>query len=260
MKKFIYNVKKYFNYAVYSAKSELKSEVAGSYLNWLWWILDPLSFMIIYTFIVTIVFKSNEPYFPVFVLIGLTIWNFFNSMLSNSVKIVTNNRAIVSKIYIPKYILLLSKSFVLIFKMAISFGLIFIMMIIFQVPFTIHLLNIIPILIVLYVVTFGISSVLLHFGIFIEDLANVMNILLKLLFYLSGIFYSISSRLPSPVNGYFVKGNPAAFIMDSMRKAFIYDVNPNYKWLLIWFFIGLLLLNIGIKIIHKYENSYAKVI
>ena len=40
MKKFIYNLKKYFKYAVYSAKAELKSEVADSYLNWLWWIIE----------------------------------------------------------------------------------------------------------------------------------------------------------------------------------------------------------------------------
>jgi teichoic acid transport system permease protein len=170
MIKFINNVKKYYNYAVYSAKSELKSEVADSYLNWLWWILDPLAFMLIYTFIVTIVFKSNEQYFPVFVLIGLTTWNFFNSMITSSVKIVNTNRQIVSKIYLPKYILILSKSFVLLFKMFISFILIILMMLIMQVPFSLTILQFVPILIVLYVITFGISTILLHFGIFVEDL------------------------------------------------------------------------------------------
>jgi teichoic acid transport system permease protein len=260
MRKFINNIKKYFNYAVYSAKSDLKSEVANSYLNWLWWILDPLAFMAVYTFIVTIVFKSNETFFPVFVLIGLTTWNFFNSMISSSVKIVNSNRGIVSKIYIPKYILILSKSFVLLFKMSISFMLIIIMMIAFKVPFNITIIHFLPIVIVLYVVSFGISSILLHFGIFVEDLANIMNIVLKLMFYLSGIFYSISTRLPIPYNRYLLKGNPAAFIMDSFRKILLDGVVPNYKWLTIWFLIGCVFTFIGISIIHKYENSYAKVI
>ena len=62
MKRFINNMKKYWNYSIYAAKSELKSEVANSYLNWLWWILDPISFMVIYTFMVQIVFKTSEPY------------------------------------------------------------------------------------------------------------------------------------------------------------------------------------------------------
>ena len=50
MKKFINNIAKYYKYAVYSAKAELKSEVADSYLNWLWWIIEPFCFMLIYTF------------------------------------------------------------------------------------------------------------------------------------------------------------------------------------------------------------------
>jgi teichoic acid transport system permease protein len=260
MIKFINNVKKYYNYAVYSAKSELKSEVADSYLNWLWWILDPLAFMLIYTFIVTIVFKSNEQYFPVFVLIGLTTWNFFNSMITSSVKIVNTNRQIVSKIYLPKYILILSKSFVLLFKMFISFILIILMMLIMQVPFSLTILQFVPILIVLYVITFGISTILLHFGIFVEDLANLMNIVLKLMFYLSGIFYSIGTRLPIPYNRYFLKGNPAALVIDSFRKILLEGINPDYRWLLIWLLIGLLFTVIGISTIHKHENSYAKVI
>ena len=60
MKKFFQDIKKYFKYMIYSTKSNLKTEVANSYLNWLWWILDPLCFMLVYTFIVQIVFKRHN--------------------------------------------------------------------------------------------------------------------------------------------------------------------------------------------------------
>ena len=106
MKRFFKNVKKYWNYSLCAAKAELKAEVANSYLNWLWWILDPLSFMVIYTFMVQIVFNASEPYFPVFIFIGLTCWNYFNTSVSGSVKLVSTNKAIVTKVYVPKYILL----------------------------------------------------------------------------------------------------------------------------------------------------------
>ena len=66
------DLQKYWKYTQYAAKSQLKSEVASSYLNWLWWILDPLLFMLVYTFIALIVFKKSVEYFPVFVFIGLT--------------------------------------------------------------------------------------------------------------------------------------------------------------------------------------------
>ena len=103
------DIKKYFHYSVVSAKSQLKAEVANSYLNWIWWVLDPLCFMLIYTFIFGYVFNSSEKYFPVFIFIGLSMWDFFNRTITNSVKIVKNNKAIVSKVYLPKYILILIK-------------------------------------------------------------------------------------------------------------------------------------------------------
>ena len=57
------------------------------------------------------VFKNNTPHFASFVFVGLTAWEFFNRMISGSVKLIINNRDLVTKVYIPKYILLLSKSF-----------------------------------------------------------------------------------------------------------------------------------------------------
>lgn len=260
MKRFFENIKKYYKYAVYSAKAELKSEVANSYLNWLWWILDPICFMLIYTFIVQVVFQTSEPYFPVFVFIGLNTWNFFRMMVSGSVKLVANNRAIVTKVYIPKYILLVSKSFKYLFKTLISFSLVIVLMLIFKVPFTLQILWFIPILAVLYVISFGISTILIHFGIYVEDLFNVVNIVLKLMFYLSGIFYNIRTRVPAPYNAFLLRMNPAAFIMDEFRKILIDGRMPSLTGLSFWFIIGIILTMIGIKIIHKYENSYAKVI
>ena len=80
MKRFISDVKHFFNYTVFSTKAELKSEVAGSFLSWLWWILDPLLYMLVYSFIAIVVFKSGEPYFPVFVFIGMNCWTFLTKL------------------------------------------------------------------------------------------------------------------------------------------------------------------------------------
>ena len=56
------------------------------------------------------------------------------------------------------------------------------------------------------------------------------------------------------------KFNPIAFIMEQCRSVMIYDKMPNFTWLAIWFVVGCLLSWIGVVVIHKYENSYAKVI
>jgi ABC-type polysaccharide/polyol phosphate export permease len=71
IKQFINDIKKYSKYIAYSTKAQLKSEVANSYLSWIWLILEPICFMLIYTFLAVVVFKSKVEYFPIFVFIGI---------------------------------------------------------------------------------------------------------------------------------------------------------------------------------------------
>ena len=53
------HLKRYNPYSIYAAKSELKGEVSSSYLTWIWWILDPVLFMLVYVFITVVVFRSS---------------------------------------------------------------------------------------------------------------------------------------------------------------------------------------------------------
>lgn len=110
MKRFIADLKKYYKYGIYSGKSELKSEIANSHLSWLWWILDPLLFMLVYTFVALVVFGKGEKYFPVYVFIGLSAWKFFEKTVKQSVTLVSSNRGIVLKVYIPKFLLIFVKN------------------------------------------------------------------------------------------------------------------------------------------------------
>lgn len=260
IKRFITDIKKYGRYSVVSAKAQLKSEVAGSYLNWLWWILEPLCFMLIYTFVFGYVFRASEAYFPVFIFIGLSVWDFFNRTVTQSIKIVKKSKAVVAKVYLPKYILIFSRMWVNGFKMLLSFGLALFMMVVFQVPVTWKVLYMIPCLLILFLFTFGCSAFLLHFGVFVEDLANVISIVLRLVFYLTGIFYSVESRIPAPYGEWLTRYNPLAFLITGMRKSLLYGEMPNTGFLLFWLIVSLLLTIAGIRTIYRNENSYIKVI
>lgn len=258
--RFFRDIRKYAPYIWYSTKCELKNEVSGSYLNWLWWFLDPIFFMMVYTFIAQIVFKSRIDYFPVFVFIGLSVWNFFNKVVISSVKVVKSNKGIVSKIYIPKHVLLWIKIGVNMVKMLISFGLVIILMMIYGVPFSLQVLHFIPLVLVLVVVTFACSIILLHLGVFIEDMANIVNVLLRLTFYMSGIFYSISKQLPASYGVLLLSFNPIAALVDSFRRILLYQTAPDYFVIFLWFMIGLLVSALGVHIVYRHENSYAKMI
>ena len=260
MRRFFKDLKKYKNYIIYATWAELKSEVIGSYLGWIWLILEPLCFMLIYTFLAGVIFKAKVDYFPVFVFIGLTLWNFFNKMMTISVKLVQTNKETVTKVYLPKFILLIEKMGVNGFKMIISFILVAIFMVIYRVPLTWKVLWVFPIIISLVVFTFGVCTFMMHIGVFIEDLSNITTILLRMLFYFTGVFYDLSSRVHNVVyRTILLDFNPLANFIYNMRNVLIYQTHPVGLWLLVWFVIGLLLCALGIRTIYKYENTYVKV-
>ena len=259
MRRFINDVRKYWDYIIYQTKAELKSEIINSYLGWIWLFLEPLCFMLIYTFIAGVVFGSKTDYFPVFVFSGLSIWNFFNKTVSASVKVVAKNKDIVTKVYVPKFVLLLVRLFVNLFKMIVTFGLLFIFMIFFRVPISWNLLWVIPVILCSILVTFGISSIFMHFGVFIDDLVNLTAIGLKFMFYLSGIFYDIPDRVPAPYNKILLCCNPTAFLITSFRNSLIYCQSVDVLLLLLWFVLGFTLSLVGVRTIYKYENTYVKV-
>ena len=147
---FFREIRKYWRFAVYAAKSDLQDEVANSYLNWIWWILEPLSSMLIYVLIFGVVFQNNEIYFPVFVFIGITMWDYFSRCLTSSVNLIRNNQHIISRVYIPKYILLIQRMLVLAFKMLICWAIVAVMMIFYKVPVGVNLIYMIPVLIVFF--------------------------------------------------------------------------------------------------------------
>ena len=177
-----------------------------------------------------------------------------------SVRIVKQNKPIVSKVYLPKYILLIVKMGVNGFKMFVSFGIVVIMLIAYRVPMTYNVIFALPILAALALITFGIGCFLHHYGVFIEDLYNVVHIGLRLVFYMTGIFWNITSKLPAPYGEIICKINPVAFLLSSMRDSILYGRTPDLLLLFVWLIVGLLISIAGVWKIYRNENSYVKVI
>lgn len=252
------DIRKYRQYVVRSAKAHLREEVTKAYLDWLWWVIEPLCMMLIYTFIFGFVFGSSEPHFAIFVFIGLIMWTFFSRDISYGVLAIEANRTIITRVYLPKYMLLLSQMLLNAFKMLISFGIAFLMMLFFRVPLTYHILWCIPLFLELFLFTFAIGTILMHYGVYVSDLSYIVGISLNMLMYLSGVFYSMN-RFPEPFNvllGYF---NPLAFLMNSMRGALLYGTMPDWPVYFGWLCVSLVLSGISVYTIYYNENAYAKI-
>lgn len=260
MKKFAHDILDYGQYMVYAARTDLKAEVANSYLNRLWWLLEPFFNMVVYVIVFGQVMGNSIRNYATFVYSALLMWNLFSKTINYSVKLVRNNKDIVTKVYVPKFILLLSDMILNIFKLLFSLIVLVVMMVIFRIPVGLQTLLVLPVYLVLLLFAFGIGMIFLHFGVYVDDLSYAVGILLNMLMFLSGVFYDVMTTLPEPLNMCMMVLNPVAMLVTTMRSALLYHTAVNVPVLVIWGILSVLLCCVGVHIVYKNENSYVKVV
>lgn len=258
--RFLNDIVKYSYYMIYSAQTDLRAEVANSYLNRLWWLLEPFFNMLVYVIVFGKVMGNSIENYATYVFSALLLWNYFSKTVNYSVKLVRTNKEIVTKVYIPKFVLLLSNMFLNLFKLLFSLIVLVAMMLLFRVHIGLNLLWVIPAYIVTTLLAFGVGMIFLHYGVFIDDLSYAVIILLNMLMFLSGVFYEVLTTLPEPLNIIMMYCNPVAMLIDTMRNALLYNTASNLLSLGMWFLISLILSYVGIHIVYKNENGYVKVV
>ncbi len=69
-------------------KNNVKKEIRGKYkqsvLGVLWTFLNPLLQLAVYAFIFPLILKTTQPYYVIFVCVGLIPWTFFTATISQS--------------------------------------------------------------------------------------------------------------------------------------------------------------------------------
>lgn len=258
MKRFINDMRHYYRYILYSAKSQLKQEVADSFLNWGWLILNPVMFMLVYAFVQIAIFGNATEYLASFCFVGLMVWNFFNSTVSGSVRLIKRYGSIISKTYVPKFCFVLISILVNGFKMLVAFGLVLLSMLLYRVPVTPLMLWAVPYLLLLMLITFGLSCILLHYGVYFDDLANIVTIGLRLMFFMSGVFFDLEGKLSGNLGIIVERFNPTAFIIMQIRRTLIYGQSTHLSWFILWTVTGLCLSAIGVHLIYRHERTYVK--
>ncbi len=260
LKKFFGDMKTYSQYMVYAARTDLKAEVADSYLNRLWWLLEPFFNMLVYVLVFGGVMGNSVENYSTFIFSALLMWNFFSRTVNYSVKLVRNNKDIITKVYIPKFIILLSNMILNMFKLLFSMIVLVVMMLLFRIQVGANLLWVIPAYAVMMLLAFGVGMIFLHFGVYVDDLSYAVGILLNMLMFLSGIFYNTITTLPEPLNAVMMCLNPVAVLIDTMRNALLYNTAANIPVLGVWCAISVIFCGVGVHIVYKNENSYVKII
>lgn len=258
--KFVGDMHKYSQYMVYAAKADLRAEVANSYLNRLWWLLEPFFSMLVYVVVFGNVLGRSVENYATFIFSALLMWSFFNKTLNYSVKLVRYNRDIITKVYVPKFILLFSNMILNLYKLVFSLIVLVPMLVIFRVQIGSNIVWVIPAFATLILFSFGVGMILLHYGVYIDDLGYAVGILLSMMMFLSGTFYDVMTGLSYPLNALMLCLNPVAMCTDTMRSALLYNTAANLPLVGVWFLISLIVCWMGVHIVYKNENSYVKIV
>ena len=259
MKDFFSNIKKYWSFCCYSAYSQLNVEIAGMRLGWLWWVLEPVLFMAIYAFMFIVVFNRNLSFVMAYISAGLMLWNFFQRCVLSSASLIKRYAGLLNRVYMPKYVLVVATMILNGFKMLINFLIVMVFMVYYRIPLAFTMLQFIPILLVFIVFTFGVSVWMLHLGVYVPDVKKGCDVLLKVLFYLSGIFYSIDSMLGDGIGEILLNINPVGRLMFEFRNVLLYGMNMSYTHVGILLLAGLLISVSAIFTVTRYEQHYVKV-
>lgn len=247
-------------YILYYSKVLLSNRVKGSFLGKIWLLLDPLMFMLIYTFIAQVIFGASMEYFPIYVFIGLISWSVFAGTIQVCTTSIVRNKAIYQQIYFQKAVFPTIQLLVKLYEFLIASSLIVILLILYRVPLTWHVLEFFIVIPVLLLCTYGFALIVAHVGVYFYDLHNILEFTLKFLFYVTPIFWAISEDHILYNYLFILKLNPMYVILESFRNTLLYGQSPDYFGLLIITIFSMILIKIGYCLIDKYEDEYARVI
>ena len=254
MRRFIGDLKRYYRYIFYSAKSILKQEVADSFLNWVWLILNPIMFMLVYSFVQIAIFGNETKYLASFLFIGLTCWNFFNPCITGSIRMIKRYQGIISKVYVPKYLYTLSSILYNFIIFLISLIVLVLVAAVLGLRPTIYLLQAPVALLLLLILSIGCGMILATLGVFFRDLEYLWSVALMLIMYTCAIFYPVE-RLIKSGWAWILKYNPLFCIIDIFRAA-VFGQPMNMGYLLYATGFGVVTVIVGLIMFVKKQDEF----
>jgi len=243
---------------MYSVKSNLKAELSNTVLGYVWWLLDPLLHMLIFTFIVQIIFKRGGYAFPVYLFCALLPWKVATNTMTRSTTCVKSYASIIKQVYLPNFIMTLVIFITNTIKMTFGLILLFILIFIYQIELSWHVIEFIPIYVTFFLFYWGISLFLTHLGVVFEDMKNLIPYVLLFIFYSSPIMWYLD-MLPAKLST-IIWLNPNVTFFSGIRNILMEKSSPDYKWLGIWFGISILFVLSGLILLYRSEKNYSKVI
>ena len=173
--------------------TDFKLRYQGSVLGYVWSLLRPLLlFLVLYlVFTVFLPIGKGVPHYPVYLLFGIVLWNFFIEVTSGSVGVIVDKGDLIRKINFPKYNIILAVSFSAIINLVLNFIVIGVFMFFGHVHVGWGALWLIPLLIELYLVALSLAFLLSALFVRYRDITYIWEVIVQAGFYGTPIIYAL---------------------------------------------------------------------
>lgn len=245
---------KYREFLFTSVQKDIRGKYKGSFLGILWSFINPLLTTLIYSIIFSVLLRSTQEHYVVFVIIGVLPWTWFTTTMSMTNTYLING-GIIKKVYFPREIISISVVTSGLVNYLISCVIILAFLIFSGIGLSLNILYLPLILIVQYILQLGLFLIVSSIDVYVRDLEYIVNFFVQMLFYGTPILYSIE------MFGKFewiLKLNPLTTIIGSYRNIFYYKAAPNLEALGLVFLVSLAILSIGLLIFKKLEKGFAE--
>lgn len=171
-------------------RKELKVKYKNSVLGFMWSMLNPALYLVVFYLLFTYVLPNGMPYYAIYLLSGLLVWNLFSSALPAATGAIVGNSGLVKKVAFPREILALAAvgaSLVHFFLQCLV--LIGALAVFRYAPDPAYLLMVIPGLLVLLLFVGALGIMLSAVNVYLRDTAHLLELALLAWFWSTPIVY-----------------------------------------------------------------------
>jgi len=199
-------------------RTDFKLRYQGSALGYAWSLLRPLLlFVILYiVFVKFLKLGTDIPHYPVYLLLGIVLWNFFVELTSQSLGSIVGRGDLIRKIKIPRWMIVLSSSISALINLGLNLIVIAVFIIINHVSLSLSIFLLPFVILEIYIFATGLALFLSAAFVKYRDITYIWEVILQAGFYLTPIIYSLS-RITSITLQKLILLNPMAQSIQDAR-------------------------------------------
>lgn len=235
-------------------KRDFKKKYKRTLLGVGWSILSPLLFVLVLNFIFGNFFGRSIPHYAIYLLTGNLLFAYFREATGNGMDAIISNAGIFTKINIPQYLFVLSKSVASFINFTLTLVILLLFVFLDGLSFNLNYILLLYPVACLVVFNLGICLILATWFVFFRDIKYLYDVFCTVLMYGSAIFYQITI-VPEGYRFIFYL-NPVWVYINYFREIILYNKIPSLEYHFLALFYAVLALIIGSLIYKASHNKF----